>query len=1109
MASIKNSLLRDLYVIEDENNVASSAADRIWPSTILDQVYDNLTPDNKTLRTILDELHEEIVSGGIGAINFPVTSVNGKDGDVVLSKHDIGLGNVDNTKDSEKPLSDIQRSSIMDILAGYNFNVDLSPLYDHMADMNNPHGVTFEQINRDGSFSELINEIVNAHDVNVSAHSDIRQLIELLTRQVDSISTDVDVQLNSNLSLIQKHLADDNAHSELFAEKEDIASKVSNFQSIDNITYPTTSAVAEYVADQLTNFREETVEETQRIIDIQVVGTRDELPYPDEQYFQHAYFILKGESNHDEFAVCRRDITGVGYTWDITVLSTYYNFNPLYFREDLDGLGLNVDLISEEVANNQRLLDTLIPTLREDVENLMGNYVTHEEFENTSFVSDIQIVPGTQSGTIRYSVNHQMSEDVKVADIKTLAFLDKVNHNNIEDNAVEGHHIAHRSIEHRHLQDQIVAAHNMRARYMHIFGNIEDKEGYRVSEIPITYFASYVEEAFYNWVQESKWMNWLKDNMKELVRQLIHELEGWTDPAAHVRIYIDGYDLMEQADGDAPHVYIDSNGYLILDDDDEKPLVQEIINSHYEIKYEDGCLWQSNEVIHGDIYDTSTSYGTVDEPQPGVEISGANTFYTMVTYKDVAIEKGTGTNGDAWYAKVGVTCPYAIDNHCCKYGDECDRCKVSCHWIGYSGATADYKIKDIANCPGGEGVGKVNFNFTLTGPEMLANPNSYDGMVQYTLEFDWDEDGDCDQTMRVRFDPSQIILRDGEEIIWPVQPPKMYANVDIEHDYCEKADSCAHECCRVTGSGTPHVNVNFDTARFKRGDEYYYPGINIHCPYASPDGLSCTKYGDPSQCHIHLTAHTPDGDQVVTIGESTCSEEDYGLISTVLPMNLEHMKAAYDRGEKVKFEFECDWNETGSSEQIIDVYIDPKTTVLINKYDQPDWPEDLSTHFGTVEIGHDYCDRTDCDHTCCTVEGSGTKYVSATINEAVYSSDTDTWYPGICIRCPYASADGLTCSKYTDPTQCTAKAYVLTPSQGKKEFTIYDGSCSVGKYGYLDLSTSIRMIDVSRAERDGKNVEFRAFLDWDEDGFYEQNIDVHIDPTKVRLNALDGRQRWP
>ena len=48
----------------------------------------------------------------VSGITFPVTSVNGKTGTVVLSKSDIGLGNVDNTSDANKPISTTTQTAL-------------------------------------------------------------------------------------------------------------------------------------------------------------------------------------------------------------------------------------------------------------------------------------------------------------------------------------------------------------------------------------------------------------------------------------------------------------------------------------------------------------------------------------------------------------------------------------------------------------------------------------------------------------------------------------------------------------------------------------------------------------------------------------------------------------------------------------------------------------------------------------------------------------------------------------------------------------------------------------------------------------------------------------
>lgn len=48
---------------------------------------------------------DSAIAAQIGGINFPVTSVNSMTGDVTLAPTDLGLGNVDNTPDANKPIS--------------------------------------------------------------------------------------------------------------------------------------------------------------------------------------------------------------------------------------------------------------------------------------------------------------------------------------------------------------------------------------------------------------------------------------------------------------------------------------------------------------------------------------------------------------------------------------------------------------------------------------------------------------------------------------------------------------------------------------------------------------------------------------------------------------------------------------------------------------------------------------------------------------------------------------------------------------------------------------------------------------------------------------------
>lgn len=80
-----------------------------------------------------------------------VSSVNGKTGAVELTKQDIGLSNVDNTSDEDKPVSTAQQSAL-DSKSDTTHNHDAAyepknaNIQAHIIAQNNPHGVTKAQV---------------------------------------------------------------------------------------------------------------------------------------------------------------------------------------------------------------------------------------------------------------------------------------------------------------------------------------------------------------------------------------------------------------------------------------------------------------------------------------------------------------------------------------------------------------------------------------------------------------------------------------------------------------------------------------------------------------------------------------------------------------------------------------------------------------------------------------------------------------------------------------------------------------------------------------------------------------------------------------------------
>ena len=89
---MNSDLARDIFVFNDESNASQSQIERIFPTTSIDQVFDYIEPlEPKSLREILNNLKNDIANGGVGLINFPVTSVNGQTGDINITKGLLGL----------------------------------------------------------------------------------------------------------------------------------------------------------------------------------------------------------------------------------------------------------------------------------------------------------------------------------------------------------------------------------------------------------------------------------------------------------------------------------------------------------------------------------------------------------------------------------------------------------------------------------------------------------------------------------------------------------------------------------------------------------------------------------------------------------------------------------------------------------------------------------------------------------------------------------------------------------------------------------------------------------------------------------------------------------
>lgn len=435
MNNIRNKIIRDQIVFDDENNPSTSMADIIWPRTVLDAVFDHNDPNEITLREILDDMKQQIKDGGTGYIKFPVASVNGMYDDVVIAKQHIGLARVNNTSDMEKPLSDPQRNAVLGILADYNFNVDLSDLISHLTDYNNPHKMTTDQLNFDGSLSNLIDNLLSVHDMSNAAHSDIRTNITNLTSQLNVNTDSLDQRITALLDNYTSHLTSPSSHQTLFGVKENLSNKatiISKTSNYSDTKYPSSKAVVDYVAavtagmgggSSISNY----------VAYLDILNGDLDLPVASEAVYQQAFLIRnRNNSIYSGIAVCRKN--GSTYWWDIKNF-TVSKYDSKYFVETANGLSIDITSLPQPIDSYDKMTS--------DQKYLQGTTIR----------------PGTNPGTISYFVNNNIStlvDNIAVKGLAALAYKSTINSTDIADYAILSNHLSDNCVSTENIADNSI-----------------------------------------------------------------------------------------------------------------------------------------------------------------------------------------------------------------------------------------------------------------------------------------------------------------------------------------------------------------------------------------------------------------------------------------------------------------------------------------------------------------------------------------------------------------------------------------------------------------------------------------------------------------------------
>ena len=155
----------------------------------VDNTSDKDKPVSDATLTIINEVKESISSGNTtitGNLNKHISDYNNPH---KVTKDQVGLGNVDNTSDKDKPLSDAVKEAIKEVKDSIiSSGTDLSA---HIKDYTNPHRVTKDQVG--------LGNVDNTADIDKPVSTATQKELDKLDAKIDKINTDQGTDLSDHL----------------------------------------------------------------------------------------------------------------------------------------------------------------------------------------------------------------------------------------------------------------------------------------------------------------------------------------------------------------------------------------------------------------------------------------------------------------------------------------------------------------------------------------------------------------------------------------------------------------------------------------------------------------------------------------------------------------------------------------------------------------------------------------------------------------------------------------------------------------------------------------------------------------------------------------------
>ena len=174
--------------VADLNNPHQVTKEQVGLGNV-DNTSDLDKPVSNATQELINEVKESINSGNTTITDNLTKHIEDYNNPHKVTKDQVGLGNVDNTSDKDKPLSDAAKEAINEVKTLITSSgTDLS---NHIKDYTNPHRVTAEQVG--------LGNVNNTSDLDKPISNATQKELDKLDAKIDKINTDQGTDLSAHL----------------------------------------------------------------------------------------------------------------------------------------------------------------------------------------------------------------------------------------------------------------------------------------------------------------------------------------------------------------------------------------------------------------------------------------------------------------------------------------------------------------------------------------------------------------------------------------------------------------------------------------------------------------------------------------------------------------------------------------------------------------------------------------------------------------------------------------------------------------------------------------------------------------------------------------------